>query len=87
MMGSIRPAIIEAMPPPPEEPELLSSIVRIFKDIPETCGIDIFGEIYCLQKAVTLSRIFRLLAAVIASRDGIIMSFLHVSAAASRKTV
>ena len=29
-----------------EEPELLSNIVRIFKDIPENCTVDIFGEIY-----------------------------------------
>ena len=31
---------------PEEEPELLSNIVRIFKDIPENSTIDIFGEIY-----------------------------------------
>ena len=31
---------------PEEEPELLSKIVRIFKDIPENCTVDIFGEIY-----------------------------------------
>lgn len=31
---------------PDEEPELLSKIIRIFKDIPENCTIDIFGEIY-----------------------------------------
>ena len=31
---------------PEEEPELLSRIVRIFKDIPETIEIDLFGEIY-----------------------------------------
>ena len=31
---------------PEEEPELLSNIVRIFKDIPENCTVDIFGEIY-----------------------------------------
>jgi type I restriction enzyme M protein len=29
-----------------EDPELLSNIVRIFKDIPENCTVDIFGEIY-----------------------------------------
>ena len=29
-----------------EEPELLSNIVRIFKDIPENSTIDVFGEIY-----------------------------------------
>ena len=29
-----------------EEPELLSNIVRIFKDIPENSTVDIFGEIY-----------------------------------------
>lgn len=31
---------------PEEEPELLSKIIRIFKDIPENIGIDLFGEIY-----------------------------------------
>ena len=31
---------------PEEEPELLSRIVRIFKDIPEDISIDLFGEIY-----------------------------------------
>ena len=31
---------------PEEEPELLSNIVRVFKDIPENCEIDLFGEIY-----------------------------------------
>ena len=31
---------------PEEEPELLSNIVRVFKDIPETISIDIFGQIY-----------------------------------------
>ena len=31
---------------PDEEPELLSNIIRIFKDIPENTTIDIFGEIY-----------------------------------------
>ena len=31
---------------PDEEPELLSRIVRVFKDIPEDISIDLFGEIY-----------------------------------------
>lgn len=31
---------------PEEEPELLSRIIRIFKDIPENSTLDIFGEIY-----------------------------------------
>ena len=31
---------------PEEEPELLSKLVRIFKDIPENSTLDIFGEIY-----------------------------------------
>lgn len=31
---------------PEEEPELLSNIIRIFKDIPENISIDLFGEIY-----------------------------------------
>ena len=31
---------------PEEDPELLSRIVRVFMDIPEDIGIDLFGEIY-----------------------------------------
>ena len=31
---------------PEEEPELLSRVIRVFKDIPETIEIDLFGEIY-----------------------------------------
>ena len=31
---------------PEEEPELLSNIIRIFKDIPDNIEIDLFGEIY-----------------------------------------
>lgn len=31
---------------PEEEPELLSRVIRIFKDIPENIEIDLFGEIY-----------------------------------------
>lgn len=31
---------------PEDEPELLSKIVRVFKDIPENITLDIFGEIY-----------------------------------------
>ncbi len=31
---------------PDEEPDLLSRIIRIFKDIPENISIDLFGEIY-----------------------------------------
>ena len=31
---------------PEEEPELLSRVIRVFKDIPENIEIDLFGEIY-----------------------------------------
>lgn len=31
---------------PEEDPELLSRIVRVFKDIPENINIDLFGQIY-----------------------------------------
>ena len=31
---------------PKEEPELLSRVIRVFKDIPEDIEIDLFGEIY-----------------------------------------
>ena len=31
---------------PEEEPDLLSKIVKVFKDIPENISVDLFGEIY-----------------------------------------
>lgn len=45
-MGGVLPKEVYAQLVPEEEPELLSNIVRIFKDIPENSTIDIFGEIY-----------------------------------------
>lgn len=45
-MYGVLPKEVYAQLVPDEEPELLSNIVRIFKDIPENCTIDIFGEIY-----------------------------------------
>ncbi len=45
-MDGVLPKEVYAGLVPEEEPELLSNIVRIFKDIPENSTIDIFGEIY-----------------------------------------
>ena len=45
-MNGVLPKEVYAQLVPNEEPELLSNIVRIFKDIPENSTIDIFGEIY-----------------------------------------
>lgn len=45
-MEGVLPKEVYAQLVPEEEPELLSNIVRIFKDIPENSTIDIFGEIY-----------------------------------------
>ena len=45
-MEGVLPKEVYAQLVPEEEPELLSTIVRIFKDIPENCTLDIFGEIY-----------------------------------------
>lgn len=45
-MAGVLPKEVYAQLVPDEEPELLSNIVRIFKDIPENCTVDIFGEIY-----------------------------------------
>ena len=45
-LDGVLPKEVYAQLVPEEEPELLSKIVRIFKDIPENCTIDIFGEIY-----------------------------------------
>jgi len=42
----VLPKEVYAQLVPEEEPELLSDIVRIFKDIPEDISIDLFGEIY-----------------------------------------
>jgi type I restriction enzyme M protein len=45
-MAGVLPKEVYAQLVPEEEPELLSNIIRIFKDIPENSTIDIFGEIY-----------------------------------------
>ena len=45
-MEGVLPKEVYAQLVPDEEPELLSRIVRVFKDIPENCTIDIFGQIY-----------------------------------------
>ncbi len=45
-MAGVLPKEVYAQLVPDEEPELLSKIIRVFKDIPENCTVDIFGEIY-----------------------------------------
>lgn len=45
-MDGVLPKEVYGQLVPEEEPELLSKIIRVFKDIPENIGIDIFGEIY-----------------------------------------
>lgn len=45
-MAGVLPKEVYAQLVPDEEPDLLSNIIRIFKDIPENCTVDIFGEIY-----------------------------------------
>lgn len=45
-MEGVLPKEVYGQLVPEEEPELLSKIIRIFKDIPENIGIDLFGEIY-----------------------------------------
>lgn len=45
-MEGVLPKEVYAQLVPEEEPELLSRIVRVFKDIPDNCTIDIFGQIY-----------------------------------------
>ena len=45
-MEGVLPKEVYAQLVPEEEPELLSRIVRVFKDIPENSTIDIFGHIY-----------------------------------------
>ena len=45
-MEGVLPKEVYAQLVPEEDPELLSRIVRVFKDIPENCTIDIIGQIY-----------------------------------------
>lgn len=45
-MQGVLPKEVYGQLVPEEEPELLSRIVRVFKDIPEDISIDIFGQIY-----------------------------------------
>ena len=45
-MTGVLPKEVYGQLVPEEEPELLSKIVRVFKDIPEDISIDIFGQIY-----------------------------------------
>lgn len=45
-MDGVLPKEVYGQLVPEEDPELLSKIIRIFKDIPEDIDIDLFGEIY-----------------------------------------
>lgn len=45
-MGGVLPKEVYGQLVPEEEPELLSKIIRVFKDIPENISIDLFGQIY-----------------------------------------
>lgn len=45
-MTGVLPKEVYGQLVPEEEPELLSKIIRVFKDIPENISIDLFGEIY-----------------------------------------
>ena len=45
-LNNVLPKEVYGQLVPEEEPDLLSRIIRIFKDIPENIGIDLFGEIY-----------------------------------------
>lgn len=45
-MDGVLPKEVYGQLVPEEEPELLSNIVRVFKDIPEDISIDLFGQIY-----------------------------------------
>ena len=46
LMDGVLPKEVYGQLVPEEEPELLSRIVRVFKDIPEDIDVDLFGEIY-----------------------------------------
>ena len=45
-MEGVLPKEVYGQLVPEEDPELLSRIVRVFKDIPEDINIDLFGQIY-----------------------------------------
>lgn len=45
-MDGVLPKEVYGQLVPDEEPELLSKIIRVFKDIPEDISIDLFGQIY-----------------------------------------
>ena len=45
-MAGVLPKEVYGQLVPEEEPELLSKIIRVFKDISEDIGIDLFGQIY-----------------------------------------
>ena len=45
-MQGVLPKEVYGQLVPEEEPDLLSKIIRVFKDIPENISIDLFGEIY-----------------------------------------
>lgn len=45
-LDGVLPKDVYAQLVPEEEPDLLSKIIRVFKDIPEDIEIDLFGEIY-----------------------------------------
>lgn len=45
-MDGVLPKEVYGALVPEEEPDLLSKIVRVFKDIPENISVDLFGEIY-----------------------------------------
>lgn len=45
-MSGVLPKEVYGQLVPEEEPELLSKIIKVFKDIPENISIDLFGEIY-----------------------------------------
>ena len=45
-LNGVLPKDVYAQLVPEEEPDLLSKIIRVFKDIPEDIEIDLFGEIY-----------------------------------------
>lgn len=45
-LANVLPKEVYGQLVPEEDPELLSRIVRVFKDIPEDISIDLFGQIY-----------------------------------------
>ena len=54
-MAGVLPKEVYGQLVPEEEPELLSKIIRVFKDIPENISIDLFGSLLSTDKIILVN--------------------------------